>query len=85
MADGWSDYDIAALIYYIQNSFGNKVGEIFSAEQIAEIRAVSKELGKKPLTAEELKKFLDMKFEAPALTPETMLDLKTGEVVDAGA
>ncbi|MFC4993000.1 c-type cytochrome [Rubritalea tangerina] len=84
MADGWSDYDIAALIYYIQNSFGNKVGEVFSPEQVAEIRAISKEIGKKPLTAADLKPLLDKKFEAAALKPETMLDLKTGEVVDAG-
>lgn len=83
MADGWSDYDVAALIYYVQNSFGNKVGEIFSAEQIAEIRAISKQEGKSPMTAATLKKYLDTTFEAKALTPETMLDVKTGEVVDA--
>ena len=83
MADGWSDYDVAALIYYVQNSFGNNVGEIYSPEQVAEIRSISKAYGKKPMNAAELKKHLDMKFEAPALTPETMLNLKTGEVVDA--
>lgn len=83
MADGWSDYDLAALVYYIQNSFGNKVGEIYSPEQIAEIRAISKEFGKKPMTAADLKKHLDKKFDAPSLAPETMLNLKTGEVVDA--
>lgn len=83
MADGWSDYDVASLIYYIQNSFGNNVGEIYSPEQISEIRAISKAYGKKPMTAAELNKHLDKKFDAPALTPETMLNLKTGEVVDA--
>lgn len=83
MADGWSDYDVAALIYYIQNSFGNKVGQIYSPEQVAEIRAISKEYGKKAMTASDLQKYLDHKFEAADLTPETMLNLKTGEVVDA--
>lgn len=83
MADGWSDYDVAALVYYIQNSFGNKVGQIYSPEQIGEIRAISKDLGKKPMTASGLEKFLAHKFEAADLTAETMLNLKTGEVVDA--
>ena len=83
MADGWSDYDVAALIYYVQNSFGNTVGTIYSPDQITEIRAISKAYGKKPMNAAELKKHLDKKFDAPALAPETMLNLKTGEVVDA--
>ncbi len=83
MADGWSDYDVAALIYYVQNSFGNSVREIYSPEQITEIRTLSKSYGKKQMTADELKKYLDKKFEAPALTTDTMLNLKTGEVVDA--
>ncbi|MFC5051230.1 c-type cytochrome [Rubritalea spongiae] len=83
MADGWSDYDIAALSYYLQNSFGNKVGEIISPEQVAEIRAISKEYGKKPFSAGDLAQHRDAKFEAPALTPETLLNIKTGEVVDA--
>jgi len=83
MADGWSDFDVAALVYYVQNSFGNTVGEIYSTEQIAEIRSISKQHGKTAMTADDLKKHLDMKFEAAALTPETMLNLKTGEVVDA--
>lgn len=83
MADGWSDFDIAALVYYVQNSFGNTVGEIYSTEQITEIRTISKEHGKNAMTADDLKKHLDKKFVAAALTPETMLNLKTGEVVDA--
>ncbi|WP_018969802.1 c-type cytochrome [Rubritalea marina] len=83
MADGWSDFDVAALIYYIQNSFGNKVGQIYSLDQIAEIRAISKEFGKKPMTASDLEKYLAHKFEAADLPSETMLNLKTGEVVDA--
>lgn len=83
MADGWSDYDIAALTYYVQNSFGNKVGEILSAEQIAEIRTISKQHGKKPYNAAELKPLIETEFEAKALTAETLLNIKTGEVVDA--
>ena len=83
MADGWSDYDIAALTYYVQNSFGNSVGEIISPEQVAEIRAISKEFGKKQLSAAELAVHRDSKFESAPLTPETLLNIKTGEVVDA--
>lgn len=83
MANGWSDYDLAALTYYIQNSFGNKVGTIYSPDQMGEIRAISKTFGKNAYTAETLKEHLEMKFKAKPLTPETMLNLKTGEVIEA--
>ncbi|MGJ8671335.1 c-type cytochrome [Rubritalea sp.] len=83
MADGWSDFDIAALTYYLQNNFGNNVGEIFSAEQIAEIRTISKDYGKKPFSSADLETHLSAEFTAKPLTPETLLNIKTGEVVDA--
>ena len=83
-ADGWSDFELASLLYYIQNSFGNNVGEVFSPEQIAEIREISKSHGKNATTAADLEKHLNTAFKAKGLTPETMLDVKTGEVVDAG-
>lgn len=82
-ADGWSDFEVASLVYYIQNSFGNGVGEIYSPEQIAEIREISKTHGKGMMTADDLKKHLNTEFKAKGLTADTQLDVKTGEVVDA--
>lgn len=83
-ADGWSDYELASLLYYVQNSFGNNVGEVFSPEQIAEIREISKANGKDMMSAAKLEEHLNTPFKAKGLTPETLLDVKTGEVVDAG-
>lgn len=82
-ADGWSDFELASLLYYVQNSFGNNVGEVFSPEQIAEIREISAANGKEMMTAAGLEKHLNTEFKAKGLTPETLLDVKTGEVVDA--
>lgn len=82
MGDGMSNYELASLIYYIQNSWGNKVGKIYSSEQIAEIRKISDEVGKGATSADVLKKYLDTEFKSEYLTPETMINIKTGEVVD---
>lgn len=83
MGNGMTDFELASVIYYIQNSWGNNVEKIYSAEQIAQIRQVSKEVGKGAMTADKLKKYLDLKLEGDYLTPDTTLNLKTGEVVEA--
>lgn len=83
MGDGMSDFELASLVYYVQNSWGNAVGKIYSPEQIAQIREISNKYGKDAMTSDILKKNLDLKLEGDYLTPETMLNMKTGEVVEA--
>lgn len=81
MAAGMGDFELASLLYYIQNSMGNEVGMVYSPEQIAEIRDISKSHGSDVMTADVLKKYLDQPLKAKPLAAETMIDFKTGEVV----
>jgi len=83
MGDGMTDFELASLVYYVQNSWGNSVGKIYSPEQIGQIREVSKEYGSEAMTSDTLKKNLDLELKGDYLTPETMLNMKTGEVVEA--
>ena len=83
MGDGMSDFELASVIYYIQNNWSNSVNKVYSVEQMGQIKTISKKYGKKPMTSELLKKYLDLKLEGDYLTPETMLNMKTGEVVEA--
>lgn len=83
MAAGKSDYELASLIYYIQNSMGNEVGVVYSPEQIAEIRDISKSHGQAVMDADTLKKYLDQPLKAKPLPEGAVLDFKTGEVVES--
>lgn len=82
IANGWSDYDVAALTYYVQNKFGNTVGNIYSLEQIKEIREISKAYGAKQYESATLANYLEHNFKAENLTPETVINTKTGEVME---
>jgi len=83
MGDGMSDYELVSLIYFLQNNWSNSVKKIYSVEQMAQIKKISKENGKDQMTADILKKYLDFELEGDYLTPEITLNLKTGEVVEA--
>ncbi|GAA5494632.1 hypothetical protein Rhal01_00795 [Rubritalea halochordaticola] len=83
MGDGLTDFELAALLYFIQNSWGNEVGKIYGPEQIAEIRKIADSVTGGQTTAEELKKHLDQELPGEYLTEDKQINLKTGEVVDA--
>jgi mono/diheme cytochrome c family protein len=73
--------EMAALVYYLQNSFGNKVGKIYTPEQMNQIKALSAERPEGYTTAAELDKFREIELEGDLFEPGTMINKKTGEVI----
>ncbi len=49
--------EMAALVYYLQNSFGNKVGKIYTPEQMNQIKLLNSERAEGYTTATELDEF----------------------------
>ena len=81
--DTMADLELAALIYYIQNSFGNKVGKIYKPEQIQQIRDInSKRSADGPCTAPELEKFKGQQLTGDHYEAGTIINKKTGEVIE---
>jgi len=82
--DTMGDMELAALIYYLQNSFGNKVGVIYTPEQIGQIRAFSNERSKSgQVTAAELEKYLGKTLDGESYKAGTIINKKTGEILEA--
>jgi len=78
-----SDLDLAALIYYIQNNFGNEVGILYTPEQIGQIRKISSERSESgQLTSAELSKYLGKTLDGEGFTPGTIINKKTGEILE---
>jgi len=75
--------EMAALVYYLQNSFGNKVGKIYTPEQIEQFKALNKERTAGNTTAGELDKFRKIQFEGDLFEAGTIINKKTGEVLEA--
>jgi len=78
-----SDFEMAALVYYLQNSFGNKVGKIYTPEQMKQIKALNADRPEGMTTAEELDKYRKFQMEGEYFKPETIINKKTGEVIEA--
>jgi len=82
--DTMGDMELAALIYYLQNSFGNKVGVIYTPEQIGQIRAFSNERSESgQVTAAELEKYLGKTLDGESYKAGTIINKKTGEILEA--
>ena len=82
--DTMSDLELAALVYYVQNSFGNNVGVIYTPEQIGQIRKLDSERSESgPVTATELTKYLGKKLDGQGYKSGTIINKKTGEILEA--
>lgn len=75
--------EMAALVYYLQNSFGNKVGKIYTPDQMNQVKALNTERPEGYCTAAELDKFRKVQLEGDLFEPGTMINKKTGEVIVA--
>lgn len=76
-----SNLELAALAYYVQNSFGNKVGKIYTPEQIEQVKVLNAERSEGNCTAAELDKFREIQLEGDLFEPGTVINKKTGEVI----
>ena len=75
--------EMAALAYYLQNSFGNKVGKIYTPEQMNQVKAINNERDEGNCTAAELDKYREVQLEGELFEPGTVINKKTGEVIVA--
>jgi hypothetical protein len=73
--------EMVALVYYLQNSFGNKVGKIYTPEQMDQIKAISAERPEGYTTAAELDEYRKIQLEGDLFEPGTMINKKTGKVI----
>lgn len=81
-AVGLNEYELASLMTYIGNSFGNE-GEVMSLEQAAEILNYSDARGGGQLTGDEALEMIEVKLKAAPLNKEQLVDKKTGVPVEA--
>jgi len=75
--------EMAALVYYLQNSFGNKVGKIYKPEQMDQIKALNADRPEGYTTAAELDEFRKFQVEGDFFEPGTIINKKTGEEIVA--
>jgi mono/diheme cytochrome c family protein len=73
--------EMAALVYYLQNSFGNKVGRIYTPEQMNQVKLLNAERPEGYTTAAELDKFRKIQLTGDRFEPGTMINKKTGEII----
>jgi len=74
--------EMAALVYYLQNSFGNKVGKIYTPDQIAQFKALNDKRTAGYTLAAELDEFRNVQFEGDFFEAGTVINKKTGEVIE---
>ncbi len=80
----YSDLETASIIYYIQNSFGNEVGKLYTLEQIAAINEASE--GRSVVgacTAAELEPLKKKQVTGDFFAAGTVINKKTGEIIEA--
>jgi len=84
-ASGMSSTDLAALMTYIRNSFGNETGDIVSVEMaenaIAEYKRREEENGPAQVTVDELKSKYLVDLEGAVIDPQLKVDVETLEPV----
>lgn len=80
----YSDMEMASIIYYIQNSFGNSVGKLYTLEQMA---AINKENNERTASgassAEELEPLKKKEVAGDFFEAGTVINKKTGEIIEA--
>ncbi len=76
-----SNLELASLAYFLQNSFGNKVGKIYTPDQMEQIKILNKDRSEGYCTAAELDKYRDVQLEGDLFEPGTIINKKTGEVI----
>jgi mono/diheme cytochrome c family protein len=74
--------ELAALTYYLQNSFGNKVGKIYTPEQMNQIKELNANRTPGYTTAAELDEFRKIELEGDLFEPGTIINKKTGEPIE---
>lgn len=79
--EGWSDLELAGLVYYLQNSWGNKVGKVYTPEQMLQIRTISDARPGGACTSAELSKYKGQQLKGESYKKDTIINKKTGEVV----
>ncbi len=74
--------EMAALVYYLQNSFGNNVGKIYTPDQIAQFKDLNAKRTAGYTSAAELDDFRNIQFEGDFFEAGTVINKKTGEVIE---
>ncbi|BCX49329.1 hypothetical protein HAHE_32370 [Haloferula helveola] len=84
---GMSDVDLAAVMTYVRNAFGNSKGDVVTKEMAAEAIKISEARANpgSPVTADELKADHLKDLPGDKLDPTTMIDPVTLEPVEAAA
>jgi mono/diheme cytochrome c family protein len=83
MGSGMDAKQLAGLLNYIRNSFGNQSDTLISLEMAQNALDISKERNGGQTTATELNANYNKDLEGPALDPDTLVDPKTLVPVDA--
>jgi len=83
MGSGMDAKQLAGVLNYIRNSFGNSSSQLVSLEMAQNALDISKERNGGQVTATELNANYDKDLEGAALDPDTLVDPKTLEPVDA--
>ncbi len=81
-AVGLNEYELASLMTFIRNSFGNE-GDVMSIEQAAEVLTDSDKRGGSQLSGGEALEMIKKKLIAAPLSKEQLVDKKTGVPVEA--
>ena len=79
---GLSAKDLAGVLTYVRNSFGNE-GSLVTMEMAQQAIDLSKERNGGQMTASELNEKYDKDLEGAELAPDTLVDPNTLEPVDA--
>lgn len=75
--DGMSAKDLAGVLNYIRNNFGNKNDQLITLEMAQNALDISKERNGGAVNAKELNANYNKDLEGEALDPETLVDPKT--------
>ncbi len=75
--------EMAALVYYLQNSFGNNVGKIYTPDQMQQFKDLNAKRATEGYTTEaELDEYRKIQVEGDFFEPGTVINKKTGEVIE---